>query len=176
MKKLMYLLALTAIVAIFATGCSNADSQSKSDGGSEKTETTDVKKELINTQMNFTADFSPNYAPIADYQAALADDASTEDVIKTSAEVAKKATDEGATKLADYKLESNLPDEEKEAFTASLESFKAYFEEVSKAIDASQTEPNFDAAQKQFDTFQSDLEGIYKDADLQVPNMATALS
>ncbi|WP_366249793.1 hypothetical protein [Terribacillus aidingensis] len=176
MKKLMYLLALTAIVAIFATGCSNADSQSKSDSGSEKTETTDVKKELLHTQMDFTAEFSPNYAPIAAYQTALADEESTDDVIKTSAEAAKKAADEGAAKLADYKLESNLPDEEKEAFTASLESLKAYFEEISKAIDASQTEPNLDAAQKQFDTFQSDLEGLYKDAGLQVPDMTTALS
>ncbi|PAF40669.1 hypothetical protein CHH69_01850, partial [Terribacillus saccharophilus] len=84
--------------------------------------------------------------------------------------------DEGAAKLADYKLESNLPDEEKEAFTASLDSLKAYFEEVSKAIDASETEPNLDAAQTQFDTFQTDLEGIYKDAGLQVPDMAAALS
>ncbi|PAF33960.1 hypothetical protein CHH69_18430, partial [Terribacillus saccharophilus] len=95
MKKLMYLLALTAIVAIFATGCSSADSQSKSDSGSEKTETTDVKKELLHTQMDFTADFSPNYAPIAAYQTAVADEESTDDVIKTTAEAAKKAADEG---------------------------------------------------------------------------------
>ncbi|MFS0560316.1 hypothetical protein AB1K91_06215 [Terribacillus sp. 179-K 1B1 HS] len=176
MKKLMFLLALTAIVAIFATGCSSADSQSKADSGSEKTETTDVKKELLSTQMDFTADLSANYAPIAAYQTALADEASTDDVIKTSAEAAKKAADEGAAKLADYKLESNLPDEQKEAFTKSLDSLKAYFEEVTKAIDASETEPNFDAAQKQFDAFQSDLEVIYEDAGLQVPNMATALS
>ncbi|MFP7169363.1 hypothetical protein [Terribacillus sp. FSL K6-0262] len=176
MKKLMYLLALTAIVAIFATGCSSAGSQSESDSGSEKTETTDVKKELLRTQMDFTADFSAYYAPIAAYQTALADEASTDDVIKTSAEAAKKAADEGAAKLADYDLESNLPDEQKETFTKSLDSLKAYFEEVSKAIDASETEPNFDAAQKHFDTFQSDLEGIYKDAGLQVPDMAAALS
>ncbi|MFP7493836.1 hypothetical protein SFC66_08630 [Terribacillus saccharophilus] len=176
MKKLTYLLALTAIAAIFVTGCSSADSQTKADSGSEKTETTDIKKELLQTQMDFTTEFSPDYAPIAVYEASMADDASTEDVIKTNAEAAKKAADEGAAKLADYKLESNLPDEQKEAFTNSLEELKVYFEEVSKAIDASATEPNFDTAQQHFDAFQAELEDIYKDADLQVPDMASALS
>ncbi|WP_373022492.1 hypothetical protein, partial [Terribacillus halophilus] len=124
MRKLMYLFASIAIVAILATGCSSADSESKSDSGAdktEKTETTDTKKELLQTQMDFTADFSTYYAPIAAYQAAAADEATTEDELNTAAESAKKAADEGAAKLTDYKLESNLSDEQKEAYTKSLD-------------------------------------------------------
>ncbi|SNZ10287.1 hypothetical protein SAMN05421503_1660 [Terribacillus aidingensis] len=175
----MYLFASMAIAVIFATGCASADSESKADNGTdktEKTETTDTKKELLQTQMDFTADFSTYYGPIAAYQAAAADEATTEDELNTAAESAKKAADEGAAKLADYKLESNLPGEQKEAYTKSLDSLKSYFEEISKSLDASAAEPNFDAAQKHFDTFQSELEGIYKEADLNVPDMAQALS
>lgn len=183
MKKI--LIALGLLVAFIITGCSQEseeaeNSNSQADEASETEETTDdnqaVKVALLDAQMNLTSEVATYQQRINTYTAATADEAATEADISAAKEDAKAAAEEASGVLEGYEIEVDLPEEEKTNYENAISTLKSYYDEISTALAADTADVDLSSADEAWAAFQSEIKEIYENADLMVPDMASALS
>ncbi|WP_053219454.1 hypothetical protein [Virgibacillus senegalensis] len=187
MKK--FLLSLGLISALTIAGCSQSDNEDDTATGDdtaeqqeedtksdESNDNAEVKKELLNAQMDFTSTVSPYQQKINAYQGNLADEEVSEEDIEASAEEALTAAKDAQTELENYQFEADVPDEVKENYQQAIATLGDYYSETETAINDSALEPDFSAAQDKWDEFQEQITSIYEGQDMFAPNMADALS
>ncbi|MCA1023247.1 hypothetical protein [Halobacillus litoralis] len=169
MKKWLIALGLTS--ALVTAGCSgDTEESSDSEGQNEETTETeednsqDLKKSLMDAQMELTDTFKPHQQKISAYQAAISAEDPDAEAITSAGEEAKTAAGEAAAAASDYTVETELPDETKTKIQEAMPSLQAYYEEVEKALDENIEEADFTAADEKAEEFNEQFGQILTDA------------
>ncbi|WP_079709659.1 hypothetical protein [Paraliobacillus ryukyuensis] len=186
MKKV--LLALGLLVTFVITGCAQnsdeadtTDDQATTSSETENAEksaddTANVKKALLDTQMNLVHELTTYQPAINDYTAAAADETSKEEDVKAAKEAAKTAASEVSGQLEGYEIQTELPEAEKEQYAEAIATLQTYYQQVATALEANVGEVDLSEADATWEDFQGQINEIYEAADLIAPDMKDALS
>lgn len=182
------LLALGLLVTFVITGCAQnsdeadtTDDQATTSSETESAEksaddTANVKKALLDTQMNLVHELTTYQPAINDYTAAAADEAAKEEDVKAAKEAAKTAASEVSSQLEGYEIQTELPEAEKEQYAAAIATLQTYYQQVATALEANVGEVDLSEADATWEDFQGQINEIYEAADLIAPDMKDALS
>lgn len=182
------LLALGLLVTFVITGCAQnsdeadtTDDQATTSSETENAEksaddTANVKKALLDTQMNLVHELTTYQPAINDYTAAAADETSKEEDVKAAKEAAKTAASEVSGQLEGYEIQTELPEAEKEQYAEAIATLQTYYQQVATALEANVGEVDLSEADATWEDFQGQINEIYEAADLIAPDMKDALS
>ncbi|TCT25524.1 hypothetical protein EDD68_10378 [Melghiribacillus thermohalophilus] len=181
MKKALLAIGLSS--ALLFAGCADDEGQDvQEDQTNDNNDVTEVdenelKSSLLDTQMNLISELRVLNQTILEYDALLnGEEEPEEEALIAAAEEAKTAAEEALSKLESFEVSGTYTEEVQSSLEDSLEDLKTYFQERINALDESQTEPDFTAAQEAFDSFQEKFGSIFEEAGLLVPDMAKELS
>lgn len=176
MKKLLFVFSLVAV--LFITGCSSDESKDetteKEKPEAQATDDQSVQIGLLDAQSELTSDVAPYQQKINAYQAAIVDEEAEETTVQAALDDAKTASEEAASTLDGYTLETELPEEQKTQYEEAIASLQSYYKEVQTGLAAD--EVDLTAAQAVWDEFQVQINSLYEANDLIAPDMASVLS
>ncbi|SEH80435.1 hypothetical protein SAMN05192559_104224 [Halobacillus karajensis] len=168
MKKWLYVLGISG--SLILTGCNgnaedtNAETENQAEEKTEEVNEQQVKKEILKAQMELTNTFKPYQEKITAYQAAVSAEEPDSETIQSTGKEAKTAASEAASKVEDFTIEADLPEDVNTAFNDSLPSLQAYYEHVESALNENLEEADFTSAEEKFTEFNNQFNEIIEKA------------